>query len=104
MNCRCGAMDEESCRCWEDGDAEDRLAVVMSRLGRRLSLTALGHWRSFWWGVVRSEAAQRRKIVRDEVAWSGKGLNPEELDELISEQRPRWRRSCWERDDKGAVW
>jgi hypothetical protein len=60
---------------------------------RRLALIALGRCRSFWWGVVRSEIAQRRKIVRAEVAWCGKGLNPEELDELIVEQRPRWRRA-----------
>lgn len=65
----------------------------MSARVRRLTLTALGRWRSFWWGVVRSEQAQRRKIVRGEVAWCGKGLNPEELDELIAEQRPRWRRA-----------
>jgi hypothetical protein len=52
----------------------------------------VGRWRSFWWGVVRSEAAQRRMMLRSEIAWSGKGLNPEELDELIGDQRPAWRR------------
>lgn len=58
----------------------------------RFILPILGYSRSWWWGIVRSERAQRVKILRDEIAWSGKGLNSEELDELIIEQRPRWRR------------
>lgn len=53
---------------------------------------SLGRVRSFYWGVVRSEKAHRRMILRAELAWSGKGLNPEELDELMVEQRPSWRR------------
>lgn len=52
----------------------------------------IGRWRGFYWGVLRSEAAQRRHIVSNEIAWCGKGLNPEELDDLIADQRPAWRR------------
>lgn len=65
----------------------------MERRIKRIGWLPLGHARSFWWSVVRSETAQRRKILRDEIAWSGKGLNPDDLDELITEQRPPWRRA-----------
>lgn len=54
-------------------------------------LKLLGRGRSFWWGVVRSEPAQRRSIVAAEIAWCGKGLSREEIDEFIVEQRPAWR-------------
>jgi len=48
--------------------------------------------RRFWWGVIRSESAQRRKISLDELEWSGKIMHPDDLDELIEDQRPEWRR------------
>lgn len=59
---------------------------------QRLWLPIKGRVLGFWWGVVRSEDAQRRWIVRCEMGWCGKGLNPQEMDELIVEQRPKWRR------------
>lgn len=61
------------------------------RIRNRLVLTVIGRARKLWWGVVRSEYAQRRKILRDEIAWSGKGLSQEELDEFIAAQRYRGR-------------
>ena len=59
---------------------------------QRLWWPMVGYTRSWWWSVVRSEAAQRRQILRTEIEWSGKGLSPAELDELVTEQRASWRR------------
>jgi hypothetical protein len=48
--------------------------------------------RRFWWGIIRSECAQRRKILYNEIEWSGKMMHPDDLDELVADQRPNWRR------------
>jgi hypothetical protein len=69
----------------------DEAGEYSMKIYRHPVLTIIGYARRFWWGVIRSEYAQRRKIIRDEVAWSGKGLSQEELDEFIAAQRYRKR-------------
>lgn len=58
----------------------------------------IGRWRGFYWGVVRSETAQRRHIATSYRKWSGTVLHPDDLEGLIEEQRPTWRRN---RDSNG---
>lgn len=65
----------------------------MTQRLKRLTRRIAGHARSFWWGVVRSERAQRRLMQRGYMEWTGKDLHPDDLDQMITEQRPNWRRA-----------
>jgi len=82
--------------------------ILRSRLFKKLPRSVrhgfgytVSYCRRFWWGVVRSESAQRDKIFSDELEWSGKIMHPDDLDELIEDQRPRWRR--WDTEKKKCM-
>jgi len=70
--------------------------IIRSRLFKKLPRPVrhgfgytVSYCRWFWWSVIRSESAQRRKILLDELEWSGKIIHPDDLDEIIEDQRRR---------------